>query len=138
MKAGAVKFEVGINLTQQHQNVVLRTQNTYFCGNESTNFLKTGCRIKFKANLPFRQFVGSKALFLVTREVWNAGNSTSNLIESVHADINREGVRCTLVGRDCHGFEKPMGFAMALSGVWVRVQIFVPPQNPYPSHGYGG
>jgi hypothetical protein len=28
MKAGAVKFEVGINLTQQHQNVVLRTQNT--------------------------------------------------------------------------------------------------------------
>jgi hypothetical protein len=40
--------------------------------------------------------------------------------------------------RDCHGFEKPMGFAMGLSGVWVRVQIFVPPQNPYPSHGYGG
>ena len=31
-----------------------------------------------------------------------------------------------------------MGFAMGLSGVWVGVQTFVPPQNPYPSHGYGG
>ena len=31
-----------------------------------------------------------------------------------------------------------MGFAMGLSGVWIRIQIFVPSQNPYPSHGYGG
>jgi hypothetical protein len=31
-------------------------------------------------------------------EVWKAGDSTSNLIESVHADVNREGVGCTLVG----------------------------------------
>ena len=30
--------------------------------------------------------------------IWKAGDSTSNLIESVHADVNREGVRCTLVG----------------------------------------
>lgn len=30
--------------------------------------------------------------------IWKAGDSTSNLIESVHADVNREGVRCTLLG----------------------------------------
>lgn len=30
--------------------------------------------------------------------VWKAGDSTSNLVESVHADVNREGVGCTLVG----------------------------------------
>ena len=31
-----------------------------------------------------------------------------------------------------------MGFAMGFSGVWVWVQTFVPPENPYPSHGYMG
>lgn len=30
--------------------------------------------------------------------VWKAGEPTSNLVEIVHADINREGVACTLVG----------------------------------------
>jgi len=40
--------------------------------------------------------------------VWKAGDSTSNLIESVHADVNREGVRCTLVG----GIKKGEAFDM--------------------------
>ncbi|KAF8154587.1 hypothetical protein B0H34DRAFT_676340 [Crassisporium funariophilum] len=31
-------------------------------------------------------------------DIWNAGDLTSNLIESVHADVNREGVGCTLIG----------------------------------------
>jgi hypothetical protein len=31
-------------------------------------------------------------------EVWRAGDANSNLIESVHADVNREGKSCTLVG----------------------------------------
>ncbi|KAJ7646081.1 hypothetical protein DFH06DRAFT_1300851 [Mycena polygramma] len=31
-------------------------------------------------------------------DVWNAGDSNSNLIESVHADVNRDGVHCTLLG----------------------------------------
>jgi hypothetical protein len=35
---------------------------------------------------------------LIPIEIWNAGDSTSNIIESVHADVNREGVGCTLVG----------------------------------------
>ncbi|KAF8182256.1 hypothetical protein K438DRAFT_2166815 [Mycena galopus ATCC 62051] len=31
-------------------------------------------------------------------EIWNAGDANSNLIESVHQDVNREGVHCTLLG----------------------------------------
>ncbi|KAJ7801392.1 hypothetical protein B0H14DRAFT_3155568 [Mycena olivaceomarginata] len=34
----------------------------------------------------------------IPQDVWKAGDGHSNLIESVHADVNREGVRCTLVG----------------------------------------
>lgn len=30
--------------------------------------------------------------------MWQVGDTTSNIIESVHADVNREGVACTLVG----------------------------------------
>ncbi|KAJ6606289.1 hypothetical protein DFH09DRAFT_1299558 [Mycena vulgaris] len=30
--------------------------------------------------------------------IWKAGEPNSNLIESVHSDVNREGVHCTLVG----------------------------------------
>ncbi|KAJ7023870.1 hypothetical protein C8F04DRAFT_1095961 [Mycena alexandri] len=31
-------------------------------------------------------------------DIWNAGDPNSNLIESVHRDVNREGVHCTLLG----------------------------------------
>ncbi|KAJ7149249.1 hypothetical protein C8R43DRAFT_888121 [Mycena crocata] len=31
-------------------------------------------------------------------DIWNAGDANSNLIESVHRDVNREGVHCTLLG----------------------------------------
>jgi hypothetical protein len=31
-------------------------------------------------------------------DIWQAGDANSNLIESVHADVNREGISCTLVG----------------------------------------
>ena len=30
--------------------------------------------------------------------IWRSGDANSNLIESVHADVNREGISCTLVG----------------------------------------
>ncbi|KAJ7350770.1 hypothetical protein DFH08DRAFT_806761 [Mycena albidolilacea] len=36
----------------------------------------------------------------------NAGDSNSNLIESVHSDVNREGVHCTLLG----GLQKAQRF----------------------------
>ncbi|KAJ6559272.1 hypothetical protein B0H10DRAFT_2368910 [Mycena sp. CBHHK59/15] len=32
------------------------------------------------------------------RLVWRAGERTSNLIETTHSDINREGVQCTILG----------------------------------------
>jgi hypothetical protein len=35
---------------------------------------------------------------LIPIKIWNAGHSTSNIIESVHADVNREGIGCTLIG----------------------------------------
>ncbi|KAJ7931294.1 hypothetical protein B0H13DRAFT_1959758, partial [Mycena leptocephala] len=31
-------------------------------------------------------------------DIWNAGDSNSNLIESVHSNVNREGAHCTLFG----------------------------------------
>ena len=43
-----------------------------------------------------------------------------------------------MVNRECHGFLKPVGFATGLPGVWVGVQTFVPPKNPYLWHGYAG
>ena len=30
--------------------------------------------------------------------IWQVGDSTSNVIESLHADVNREGKYCTLLG----------------------------------------
>ncbi|KAF7328552.1 hypothetical protein MVEN_02542900 [Mycena venus] len=34
----------------------------------------------------------------IPRMIWEAGDSNSNLIETVHRDANREGVHCTLLG----------------------------------------
>lgn len=31
-------------------------------------------------------------------EIWKAGDANTNIVESVHSDINLEGVRCTLLG----------------------------------------
>ncbi|KAJ7083296.1 hypothetical protein B0H15DRAFT_785085 [Mycena belliarum] len=39
-------------------------------------------------------------------EIWNAGDSNSNLVESVHRDVNQDGVHCTLVG----GLKKGQNF----------------------------
>ncbi|KAJ6578506.1 hypothetical protein B0H19DRAFT_1062987 [Mycena capillaripes] len=45
-------------------------------------------------------------LSFIPWEIWRAGDSNSNLIESVHSDINLEGVRCTLLG----GLQKGQAF----------------------------
>ncbi|KAG6913872.1 hypothetical protein DXG01_003763 [Tephrocybe rancida] len=34
----------------------------------------------------------------IPRLIWQVGDSTSNIIESLHSDVNSEGVSCTLVG----------------------------------------
>lgn len=36
-------------------------------------------------------------------DVWKARDRTGNLIETAHADVNREGINCTLVGRILKG-----------------------------------
>ncbi|KAK7019278.1 hypothetical protein R3P38DRAFT_2632453 [Favolaschia claudopus] len=43
---------------------------------------------------------------LIPRDVWMAGDTNTNLIESVHRDVNREGVQCTLLG----GLQKGQAF----------------------------
>ena len=59
----------------------------------------------------------------IPKIIWQAGNSNSNLVESVHADVNREGIACTLVG----GLKKGYAFdtlkmqtlsVRSLSRVW--------------------
>ncbi|KAJ7049809.1 hypothetical protein C8F01DRAFT_1264851 [Mycena amicta] len=40
--------------------------------------------------------------------IWKAGDRTSNLIETAHRDVNREGVHCSLVG----GLQKGFAFDM--------------------------
>jgi len=31
-------------------------------------------------------------------EIWQVGDETSNIIESLHSDVNRKGLSCTLLG----------------------------------------
>ncbi|KAG6882275.1 hypothetical protein C0993_011282, partial [Termitomyces sp. T159_Od127] len=40
-------------------------------------------------------------------DIWRAGDATSNVVESAHSDVNREGVHCTLVGgvRKGHSYD---------------------------------
>ncbi|KAJ7194417.1 hypothetical protein GGX14DRAFT_576364 [Mycena pura] len=42
----------------------------------------------------------------IPKSIWQVGDNTSNIIESLHADANREGVSCTLVG----GVKKGLNF----------------------------
>lgn len=35
---------------------------------------------------------------LIPLEIWKVGDTTSNIIEELHQDVNREGLSCTLVG----------------------------------------
>ncbi|KAJ7100549.1 hypothetical protein C8R43DRAFT_1141295 [Mycena crocata] len=34
----------------------------------------------------------------IPEDIWRAGDSHSNMVESVHADVNREGLDCTILG----------------------------------------
>lgn len=51
---------------------------------------------KERTNFAFQAMCWAKSF--IPKIVWQAGERTSNLIESVHADVNREGVHCTLLG----------------------------------------
>ncbi|KAG6818704.1 hypothetical protein H0H93_002634 [Arthromyces matolae] len=39
----------------------------------------------------------------IPREIWQIGDSNSNIIEGLHADVNREGISCSLLGGVCKG-----------------------------------
>jgi hypothetical protein len=39
----------------------------------------------------------------IPKLVWQIGDSTSNIIESLHSDVNSEGITCSLVGGLCKG-----------------------------------
>lgn len=38
------------------------------------------------------------SLSFIPKAIWQVGDSTSNIIESLHSDVNKEGVAFTLVG----------------------------------------
>lgn len=59
---------------------------------ESIDWIKDKERTKFA----FQGMCWEKSF--IPEEVWRAGEANSNLIETVHRDVNREGVQCTLVG----------------------------------------
>lgn len=63
---------------------------------------------------------------LIPLDVWNAGDAHSNLIESVHRDVNREGVHCTLLG----GLKKGQLFD-ALKMKTLAVGLFIFNQVPF-------
>lgn len=54
----------------------------------------------------------------IPKIIWQAGDTTSNLIESAHSDINQEGLYCTLVG----GIEKARAF-IAMKMKTLKVQL---------------
>lgn len=59
---------------------------------------------KIRSGFAFEAMCWEKSFIPCT--IWMAGDANSNLIESVHADVNREGISCTLVG----GLEKGYSF----------------------------
>ncbi|KAG6815700.1 hypothetical protein H0H93_009153, partial [Arthromyces matolae] len=44
---------------------------------------------------------------MIPEDIWKAGDATSNVVESAHSDVNREGINCTLVGgiRKGHSYD---------------------------------
>ena len=61
-------------------------------------------RDKIRSKFAFQALCWEKSH--IPELIWKAGEANTNLIESVHADANREGVCCTLVG----GIKKGQAF----------------------------
>ncbi|KAJ7210349.1 hypothetical protein GGX14DRAFT_363314, partial [Mycena pura] len=51
---------------------------------------------KIRSKFAFAAMCWEKSF--IPRAIWQVGDNTSNIIESLHADANREGVSCSLVG----------------------------------------
>lgn len=54
----------------------------------------------------------------IPRPIWQAGEANSNLIESVHADVNREGIACTLLGGLTKGHHFDIFKMRTLKVIW--------------------
>jgi len=64
-------------------------------------------------------------------DVWKSGESNSNLIEMAHADMNREGISCTLLG----GFMKGQFFDMSKNkSILVSLLYFITLRSPIRFH----
>ncbi|GBE78483.1 hypothetical protein SCP_0113720 [Sparassis crispa] len=61
---------------------------------------------KIRSHFAFEGICWSKSM--IPLEIWQAGERNSNLIESQHADVNREGVACSLVGGIVRGHHLDM------------------------------
>jgi hypothetical protein len=71
---------------------------------------------KIRSNFALQGICWEKSF--IPKLVWQVGNSTSNVIESLHADANSEGTSCTLVG----GVKKGQHFdKMKLQSLEVRI-----------------
>lgn len=83
--------------------------------NASNHTVQDWVQDKIRSKFAFEGLCWEKSH--IPEDVWRAGASNSNLIESVHADVNREGVRCTLLG----GVKKGQAFdAMKMKTLEVR------------------
>ncbi|KAJ7795566.1 hypothetical protein B0H14DRAFT_2620857 [Mycena olivaceomarginata] len=58
----------------------------------------------------------------IPKSIWQVGDNTSNILESVHADANREGISCTLVGGVKKGLHLD-SLKMKTLGNWERTGI---------------
>jgi hypothetical protein len=87
------------------------------------NSLSDWIQDKLSSKFAFPALCWEKSLIPI--EIWNAGDSTSNLIESVHADVNREEVGCTLVGAVKKGQAFDM---MKMKDLKVVLFLHYPPQ----------
>lgn len=72
---------------------------------------------KYRSKFAFEGMCWEKSC--IPQVIWQAGDSNSNLVESVHADVNREGISCTLIG----GLKKGQGFdALKMKTLDVRYE----------------
>jgi hypothetical protein len=61
-----------------------------------SNLFRDWVADKLRSKFAFPAMCWEKSF--IQKSIWQVGDNTSNIIESVHADANREGISCTLVG----------------------------------------
>ncbi|KAK0430244.1 hypothetical protein EV421DRAFT_1666717, partial [Armillaria borealis] len=76
-----------------HNNFDLAVHNIQRLGETAgTNWVQDKIQSKFA----FEAMCWEKSK--IPLDIWKAGNSSTNLAEGLHADVNCEGIQCSLVG----------------------------------------